>query len=108
MTTKQKRHYDKSFWRRVRRQHLKEFPLCELCASNAKVTVATCVHHAVQHHHDYTAFRLSPLQSLCDSCHNSIMQSREKKGFDKAIGTDGWPLDPAHPVYREGKQKWSA
>jgi hypothetical protein len=24
----------------------------------------------------------------------------EHRGFDKAIGVDGWPVDPRHPCYR--------
>jgi hypothetical protein len=28
---------------------------------------------------------------------NDIIETR---GYDCAIGIDGWPLDPRHPIYR--------
>jgi 5-methylcytosine-specific restriction enzyme A len=39
-------------------------------------------------------------QSLCDFHHNSTKKIVEARGFDPAIGEDGMPLDPRHPIYR--------
>ena len=37
------------------------------------------------------------LESLCKSCHDSLAQSIEKRGYSTEVGTDGWPIDPKHP-----------
>jgi hypothetical protein len=39
------------------------------------------------------------LQSLCAHCHSSRKQSIERRGYDTAVGIDGWPIDPRHPCY---------
>jgi hypothetical protein len=38
------------------------------------------------------------LQSLCEHHHNAVKQGIERRGYDKAIGNDGWPIDPMHSV----------
>ena len=38
------------------------------------------------------------LQTLCKGCHDRVKQGVEKRGFDREIGLDGWPVDPAHPA----------
>jgi len=43
---------------------------------------------------------LGALQSLCAHCHSSTKAIVEKRGHDPAIGADGWPIDPRHPIYR--------
>jgi hypothetical protein len=62
-------------------------------------TVATIVDHVVPHRGDRNSFVLGQLQSLCESCHNSVKQNVERHGFDRTIGLDGMPIDPRHPVY---------
>jgi hypothetical protein len=44
---------------------------------------------------------LGELQSLCFACHNSTKKKIEQRGYDPAIGADGLPLDPKHPVYQK-------
>ena len=39
----------------------------------------------------------SNLEAVCKQCHDSDIQSREKLGYDKRIGNDGWPTDDKHP-----------
>jgi 5-methylcytosine-specific restriction endonuclease McrA len=38
------------------------------------------------------------LQCLCKRCHDGLKQSIEKRGYDKTIGLNGWPVDPNHPA----------
>jgi len=69
-----------------------------------RIVPATCVDHIEPHRGDYTKFRLGQLQSLCASCHNSTKKIIERRGYDPAIGADGMPLDPRHPIYRYDKR----
>jgi 5-methylcytosine-specific restriction protein A len=70
-----------------------------MCLAAGRIVPATCVDHIEPHRGDYTKFRLGQLQSLCASCHNSTKKIIEQRGYDTAIGADGWPLDPRHPCY---------
>jgi len=56
------------------------------------------VHHIKPHKGDLVLF-FDPdnLQAVCKGCHDGDIQSIEAMGFDKTIGPDGWPVDPAHP-----------
>lgn len=71
-----------------------------MCLARGVTTPATVADHVVPHHNDPNAFILGQLQSLCASCHSGPKQRIEKLGYDTAVGVDGWPLDPNHPVYR--------
>jgi 5-methylcytosine-specific restriction enzyme A len=97
--------YDRNFWRKVRRQYRRMHPLCERCLSLGKVIAATAVHHKERHGNDYTKFRLSPLMALCSSCHDSWMQQKERNGYARDIGPDGYPIDPDHPFWRAEPRK---
>jgi hypothetical protein len=44
---------------------------------------------------DINSFWLGELQSLCTFHHNSTKKIIEQRGYDTAIGVDGWPLDQA-------------
>jgi len=56
------------------------------------------VHHIKAHKGDLDLFYdINNLQSVCWSCHSGDIQQIETKGFDTAIGEDGWPIDPSHP-----------
>jgi len=56
------------------------------------------VHHIKAHKGDLNLFYdINNLQSVCWSCHSGDIQQIEAKGFDTAIGEDGWPIDPNHP-----------
>lgn len=81
-----------------RAQKLREQPLCERCRAKGKVVPATVVNHRVPHKGDYALFAdYLNLESTCEDCHNSTIQSEEKLGYSKEIGTDGFPADPRHP-----------
>jgi len=93
--------YNRANWRKRQQHQLRVQPLCEMCLREGRLTPATCVDHIEPHRGDYTKFRLGQLQSLCASCHNSTKKIIEQRGYDTAIGADGWPLDRRHPVYRQ-------
>jgi 5-methylcytosine-specific restriction enzyme A len=86
-------------WVRRREQQRRERPLCEMCLEHGVVIAAQVVDHVMPHHGDYHLFWYGKLQSLCKACHDSSKQQIENKGFVNDIGTDGWPVDPGHPVY---------
>jgi 5-methylcytosine-specific restriction enzyme A len=92
--------YDRKFWVRMSRLHRQQHPLCEACLRRGIVTAAQVVHHIEPHHGNINVFRLSPFESLCMRCHNADEQQREKRGYIREIGEDGFPVDPMHPVHR--------
>src|SRR5262245_3131950 len=98
---RKERLYDTSRWRRLRLYQLRLRPLCELCLPRRKTVPAEVVHHLVRHQGDRTKFFTTPLQSVCKSCHDGIIQKQEKAGFHDEIGLDGWPTDPAHPANKK-------
>jgi len=95
--------YNRVGWYRRRAHQLRLKPLCEQCEREGRLTPATCVDHTEPHRGDYNKFRLGKLQSICDRCNNSTKKIIEIRGYDPAIGADGWPLDPRHPVYRTAR-----
>jgi 5-methylcytosine-specific restriction protein A len=93
-----RRLYRTAAWQRLRLAQLRSQPLCERCIASDVVEVATTVHHRVAHKGDETLFwDLNNLESVCDPCHNGPIQSEERLGYSKEIGTDGWPVDARHP-----------
>lgn len=64
-----RRGYDRR-WRRARRLHLAEHPLCVECQRAGRVTAAEHVDHVVPHRGDATRFwDPGNWQSLCAACH---------------------------------------
>lgn len=57
-------------WDRRRRYQLSCRPWCQDCLDNGLYTEAEDVHHEHRHGGDELIFRLSPLRSLCKSCHS--------------------------------------
>ena len=92
--------YGKAYWQRRRRVQLAERPLCKFCADRGVVTPATVVDHVEPHRGNWNLFVLGELQSLCKACHDSRKAIIEARGYDIAIGADGWPTDPRHPANR--------
>jgi 5-methylcytosine-specific restriction endonuclease McrA len=83
------------------KHQLRVEPLCRLCLAEGRgPVVAKIADHITPHHDDPNTFWLGELQSLCSNCHESRKKFREKHGYDKAVGVDGLPLDPNHPVYQ--------
>ncbi len=74
-----------------------------MCQADGLTTVATVADHIEPHRGDPDKFWSGELQSLCASHHNKTKQSIERRGYDSAVGEDGWPSDPAHPVNDQGQ-----
>ena len=110
MTTQRSSHaqeyrrlYNTARWSRLRTYQLAHQPLCQICQGAGRVTAATVVDHIAPHKGDRNLFfDAANLQSLCDEtpwrCHSSVKQAEERLGFSRAVGRDGWPLDPRHPA----------
>lgn len=111
MTKPDRRHFDKP-WRKwyasarwrgpggLRTRQLVKVPYCELCKAMGRATPASVVNHVVPHRGDPHRFWYGKLQSLCPPCHDGATQRAEVNGFTRAIGEDGFPLDPNHPFNR--------
>jgi 5-methylcytosine-specific restriction endonuclease McrA len=95
-----RRLHGSGFWKRRARLQLMHHPLCTICLAKGVVTPATVADHVEPHHGNPNSFYLGKLQSLCTACHSGRKQSIEKLGYDKTVGSDGWPIDPRHPVYQ--------
>lgn len=88
-------------WRAFRLRFLAANPLCARCFKRGEVAAATVVDHIVPHRGDPELFwREGNHQSLCEPCHNRDKQAEEVRGYDDAVGLDGWPCDPRHPTLR--------
>jgi hypothetical protein len=92
--------YQLERWRRRRRYQLMIEPVCAMCAKRGLAVPATIADHVVPHRGDWIAFLTAPLQSLCKTCHDSDKRLFELRGYNRDIGSDGWPLDPEHPANR--------
>jgi len=66
-------------WRVARIEHLRANPMCVMCLSIGRKTVATVVDHKTPHKGNMTLFwDRGNWQSLCASCHSSHKQAQEK------------------------------
>jgi 5-methylcytosine-specific restriction protein A len=98
-TTRPWRHwYGKKRWLVTARNQLATHPLCAMCLSDGAVTAASVVDHVEPHHGDAQMFWNGKLQSLCAPCHNKRKANIEQRGYDTAVGVDGYPIDPNHPA----------
>jgi 5-methylcytosine-specific restriction endonuclease McrA len=91
-------------WDRASRAYRRAHPLCVRCQAQGKVSASRVVDHVVPHKGDLSLFwNKQNWQALCEHCHNSDKRSIELNGFDRTIGTDGWPTDPMHPANKTKK-----
>jgi 5-methylcytosine-specific restriction protein A len=97
--------YDTARWRRLARQQLRDHPLCVMCLAQGDIEPATIADHIIPHKKDLHLFWFGELQSLCIGHHNGTKQNLEKRGYVRDIGTDGWPIDPNHPVNKLSANK---
>jgi 5-methylcytosine-specific restriction protein A len=58
-------------WKKVRAAFLAAHPLCELCAAEGRLTLATLVHHKVKLT-DGGGNEPENLQALCSECHSRL------------------------------------
>ncbi len=92
-------------WKKRARQWRAEHPLCSNCLAQGRVVAAEVTDHIVPHRGDINLFWQGELTSLCASCHSATKQQIETNGYHRAIGADGWPISPDHPVYGKGNPK---
>jgi 5-methylcytosine-specific restriction protein A len=71
--------YNSSIWRNLRITKLKNDPLCEMCKSKGKLTLAIDVHHIIPisstndiQQKKALGFDYNNLMSLCKDCHKEI------------------------------------
>ena len=103
--TKAPRLYDNQRWRKVRRMHLAEHPMCVMCERQGRVTAATVVDHIVPHEGNADLFwDMDNWQSLCATCHSGIKRQQEHHGYSQAADINGLPMDSGHPWAREGSR----
>src|SRR5262245_53777850 len=89
---------DSTWWDRTSRRYRQLHPLCERCLALGRVAAAYDVEHIIPHRGDRRLLmNHSNLQSLCERCHNAVKQGIESRGYDTAIGADGFPIDSNHP-----------
>jgi 5-methylcytosine-specific restriction endonuclease McrA len=93
------RWYGLNVWKIRRKFQLQREPLCRFCASEGRTMIATVADHIVPHGGEWNAFRLGALQSLCRDCHERTKKLVELRGYDPAMGPDGFPLSAQHPAY---------
>jgi len=93
------RWYGLAVWQKRRKHQFVIEPFCCVCTAQGRLSVvATEVDHVEPHRGNWMSFRLGAVQSLCASCHGH-KKFEEEHGYSRAIGEDGWPIDPRHPVY---------
>lgn len=97
--------YGLKAWRVKRAQHIKREPLCRYCLGEGRHRAGTEADHVRPHRGDFDLFWKGELQTLCRPHHASVKQREESLGYGLAMGADGWPLDPEHPVNRIGGPK---
>lgn len=87
----------------IRARRLALEPNCRMCAKQGHITIATVVDHIREHKGKQELFfSFTNTQSLCVEHHNKDKQQIERRGHSSAIGEDGWPTDPSHPVNMPG------
>lgn len=92
--------YSTRWWKDRRKEQLTEHPLCAVCEKLGFIRSATVVNHIVPHKGDEDLFYNGALESVCKKCHDSSIQSQERRGFSTACDLDGYPVDPKHPANR--------
>jgi 5-methylcytosine-specific restriction protein A len=91
--------YSNRRWRRLRAAQLRAEPLCRICKSQGKLTIATVVDHVERHFGDKTKFWTGKLQSVCRDCHEGRKKFFEARGYARDVDPiTGWPTDSAHPA----------
>lgn len=85
-------------WRKARQTFLSKNPFCKSCHDRGMLIRADVVDHIIPHRGDTKLFwDKANWQPLCTPCHSSGKQKVEARGYDHAVGPDGFPIDPQHP-----------
>jgi 5-methylcytosine-specific restriction protein A len=96
-----RRLYGTKQWQDIRERRKAEEPLCRRCLSLGFTVPMEACDHIKPHRGDPVLFfDYNNTQSLCASCHDIDKGHIEAHGFSKAVGADGYPTDPQHPINR--------
>ena len=87
-------------WQKIRKAHITEHPLCEMCLQQGKTTLARVVDHITPHRGNEVLFYSGPFQSLCYPHHNSTKQKMEKREIVIGGDVSGNPLDKNSHWYK--------
>jgi 5-methylcytosine-specific restriction enzyme A len=97
--------YNQRRWRRprtgLRDQILARDNYC--CTRCGRVELASRLHahHKTPHRNNPQLFwNPSNLVTLCETCHNEQATPAERLGYSTELGSDGLPVDGAHPFNR--------
>lgn len=77
--------YESRAWRILRRQKLRQMPLCEICYMAGRIHKATIVDHITEIKDGGAALDIENLQSVCHACHNkktAQQRAKRKNGSD--------------------------
>jgi 5-methylcytosine-specific restriction endonuclease McrA len=97
--------YNQRAWKSIRGAFLVRFPLCQRCLGEGRLTTAEVVHHVKAHKGNLELFYdTNNLASSCKRCHDAVEQSIERRGYDRGVGEDGWPVSSDHPINQEVKR----
>jgi len=100
--------YGSSRWRKRSDFHLHNFPTCAACERQGIIIEATVSHHINEHRDgdNELLFWFGPLESLCANCHLKVHGRPAMRGYSKAIGADGYPIDTInHPFWKQDRKK---
>lgn len=92
--------YNTARWHKRRAHQLQAQPLCQRCIERDVLTPATVAHHIVKHDGDYQLFWFGELRSVCKTCHDTIEQGIEARGYEAGCDADGRPVAADHPWNR--------
>jgi 5-methylcytosine-specific restriction protein A len=96
-----RRMYRTKRWQDIRERRKAEEPLCRRCLSlGFTVPMESCDHIKPHRGDPALFFDYDNTQSLCAPCHDIDKGHIEAHGFSKAVGADGYPTDPKHPINR--------
>jgi hypothetical protein len=88
--------YTNRRWKRRARLEKAANPICKRCELAGIIVPAEVSHHTQDHQGNALKFFAGPVLSLCRRCHELEHGRGDQRTFDKTIGPDGFPIDPAH------------
>ncbi len=75
--------YESPAWRNLRRQKLRQMPLCEICYAEGRIEKAVMVDHKIEIKDGGAALDIENLTSICHACHNKkTARERAKRNED--------------------------
>ena len=91
--------YNTTRWRKIRKQHMTEYPLCVMCEADGKIELARICDHIEPHKGDVDKFYAGPFQSLCKLHHDSTKKRNEIRKVEIGGDLNGEPIDKSSHWY---------